>query len=323
MPLLADQILAKGLVQHKATDRAIQDAIRAAHAFDMDGDFGAAADQLRSSRPSSFRNVLPLCRLPYESCWFEVSQRVRSGFVNGTTHWTQDPAALDRVGVLVNEARDAPGQWELTLFWSFVDGRLSMSHFDSLISFEDTPRFVGVHPPAPRSVLETRYRGKELDAADSLFSRMAMRPGRFSARAFEQAPLGSPMYRTLFELADNDWGGECTFWMAAVALLNARNVVDREEVDNAERNRRRLRAGSKRPPLLSYTRCLISARLRERMAEAGANGGGEAAVRAHFVRGHLKARETGIFWWSPFIRGDKRLGFVRKEYEVEGAPPGP
>ena len=323
MPLLADQVLAKGITRDPVSNRVITDAIRGAHVFDMDGDFGAAADQLRTSRPSSFRNVIPLCRLPYETCWFEVGQQFRSSFVNGATYRTQDPASVDRVGVLVNEMAGFPGVWEMSLFWSFVDGRVSMSYFDAVVSFEDTPSIRPTHHVMPRSVLAARYAGKELDAAESLFSRMDLKPGRFAGKTFERVHPWSPLYRNLFEHADNDWAGETTFWMAAAALLNARNVIDREEVDNAERNRRRLRSGSKRPPLLSHTRCMISARLKERMAEADAYGEGEASVRAHFVRGHLKARETGIFWWSPFIRGNKRLGFVQKSYEFEGAPAGP
>ena len=60
---------------------------------------------------------------------------------------------------------------------------------------------------------------------------------------------------------------------------------------------------------------MIAPRLRERLAE-GAAECGQADARAHFVRGQFKCRRTGIFWWTPFIRGDKALGFVSKGYEV-------
>jgi hypothetical protein len=39
-------------------------------------------------------------------------------------------------------------------------------------------------------------------------------------------------------------------------------------------------------------------------------------IQAHPVRGHWKLRSTGLFWWSPFIRG---TGSVRsKPYLVRG-----
>jgi hypothetical protein len=39
-------------------------------------------------------------------------------------------------------------------------------------------------------------------------------------------------------------------------------------------------------------------------------------LRAHFVRGHFKARKSGVFWWSPHARGDLSRGMVAKDYEV-------
>ena len=41
-------------------------------------------------------------------------------------------------------------------------------------------------------------------------------------------------------------------------------------------------------------------------------------VEAHLVRGHFKRRQSGVYWWSPFIRGTGELKH-RKAYIVEGA----
>lgn len=43
-----------------------------------------------------------------------------------------------------------------------------------------------------------------------------------------------------------------------------------------------------------------------------------ADVDAHLVRGHFKRRQSGVYWWSPFIRGTGELKH-RKAYIVEGA----
>ena len=37
----------------------------------------------------------------------------------------------------------------------------------------------------------------------------------------------------------------------------------------------------------------------------------------HTVRGHFKQRKTGLFWWSPFIRGHIENGAVDKDYRVK------
>lgn len=45
-----------------------------------------------------------------------------------------------------------------------------------------------------------------------------------------------------------------------------------------------------------------------------------AARRATYVRGHLKVRKTGTYWWNPFIRDAKNaltIGMVDKTYDVK------
>lgn len=50
---------------------------------------------------------------------------------------------------------------------------------------------------------------------------------------------------------------------------------------------------------------------------ADASGISREAARQHLVRGHFKIRRTGVYWWSPFLRGDGTRGTVKRvEYEV-------
>ena len=32
-----------------------------------------------------------------------------------------------------------------------------------------------------------------------------------------------------------------------------------------------------------------------------------AGVSAHTVRGHFKKTKTGVFWWTPFVRGSGKV----------------
>jgi hypothetical protein len=106
-----------------------------------------------------------------------------------------------------------------------------------------------------------------------------------------------------------DWGG-ARFLLAVLALLNSKNVVD---LSSGQRGRN-AKPGKK--PLLSYTICKIN--MRRRLGTEGDHLSSSGACRAHFVRGHFKMRRSGVYWWSPFIRGDKSLGFVSKSYRAVG-----
>jgi hypothetical protein len=44
-----------------------------------------------------------------------------------------------------------------------------------------------------------------------------------------------------------------------------------------------------------------------------------ADVEAHLVRGHFKRRNSGVYWWNPFIRGTGEVK-QRKAYIMEGVP---
>jgi hypothetical protein len=40
-------------------------------------------------------------------------------------------------------------------------------------------------------------------------------------------------------------------------------------------------------------------------------------IRAHLVRGHFKIRQSGIYWWSPHVRGKAALGMIHSNYRVK------
>lgn len=111
-----------------------------------------------------------------------------------------------------------------------------------------------------------------------------------------------------------DIQGEGMILQCLLCMLNSRNVVQHETVDLSRLNRARRKRG--KSPLLDYTRTTISlSRSMHRIGEA--RGMSREASRAHLVRGHFKIRRTGVFWWSPFVRGDAAKGEIRREeYEV-------
>ena len=316
MPLLADFALtARDIITTDEDWNLFREHMREAHVFEIDADFAAAADQLKESNPSAFARVLPLCRLPYDACWFEVRHHDRLSFVRGVVRPT-DGGQVDRVGVLMQ--RLAPGdQIMMHLVWRFTSGGVSMSDFAMVFNFDENPTFGGKPKPSEREALSKLYAGAELDASEDIDRRVFPVPSSYHSAQFE-GPGSQGYVERRIGVALGDWSGEWMFWLAVVALLNSRNAVATEAVDVTRENARRRRIRSGRPDLLSYTRCIIAPRLRDRLREADAARAAPAAVRAHFVRGHFKARKTGLFWWSPFLRGDVKSGLVMKEYEVRG-----
>jgi hypothetical protein len=111
-----------------------------------------------------------------------------------------------------------------------------------------------------------------------------------------------------------DVQGEGMILETLLVMLNSKNVVQHAAVDLSRLNKARNKRG--KAPLLDYTKTTI-ALSRARLRAAAASGLSHEAARAHMVRGHFKIRRTGVFWWSPFVRGDRSHGEVKRlEYDV-------
>jgi hypothetical protein len=297
------------------------DDIHSAHRFTLDKDFAAAADELKFTNMAAFEKALPLCKLPFDRCWFETAQQYRDSFINGE-RFPEHQETIKRVGVLLENRKDADG-WIMNLAWCTEDGRAFLSTRAMSIDFGAPVERQAIHASANDYVdihgTPVSYQGEDLAA----YLRLEKRTSRFDATYYReyfasllQSQGGIAHKIRLDGFADKDWIGEAMFWMAALALLNSRNVVATESVDLTSLNKARRKR--KQPELLSYTTCKISLRLGARIARSQSGNEGRSPIRAHFVRGHFKVRKSGIFWWSPFLRGDKDVGMVMKDYEIIG-----
>jgi hypothetical protein len=107
--------------------------------------------------------------------------------------------------------------------------------------------------------------------------------------------------------------GNWVFATSFMIMLNARHALERTVEDLGRLNRRRLHA-SKRP-----LREFIVTRLdlsRGTTNRGIASGMSRDAARQHLVRGHFKTRKSGIYWWSPFVRGRSDQAVPRERYAV-------
>jgi hypothetical protein len=264
----------------------IQKQVLAAQKFNLAADFAGAADGLTDNIPELMR-IAPFCRVPYHLCWFEVAQQDRRHWVTAPTHFPTEQYAPARIGFLAEATNKELSAWRVYLMWSLKDiGKFGQFNMSALAVHWDMTK--------PMNKLEDPI-------------------------SFDWSPIDHTMHlqytdaeKHMHDLIRSDWAGEIRFFYAILGLLNARNVAETERVEYSRLNKHR--AKSKKFPLSTHT--LLKIRTAHRRSLIGSGNAGPAEIRAHFVRGHFKARRTGLFFWGPHMRGKLEHGYVAKDYQI-------
>lgn len=341
--MLADTILAE---RGKAIDRltgggvtALAEAIQKAGRFDVAPGVIVSAYAVRKNPITSQIRALSLCRLPFATTWFEWpgSDPVYDPFRENTvSDFTPAPA---RVGALV-ETDESRQRGTMTFAWSHrtaglnicplaatFDWRehpeevecverdlwrhqgLSEAQMDErmLAAFRDQPSVPSLKGASEDELLQERRRGGVVWSpimdgfAKLLIQQRGALPGP-----------GMPEWQAW----GGDLAGEPGSLRCVILLLNSRNATATEHVTPSDKlNRARLRSG--KPPLLDHRTIRIKLS-RAMSARAGSSGEtSREATRFHLVRGHSKIRKTGVYWWSPYGRGDPSRGTVSQSYRVD------
>jgi hypothetical protein len=291
----------------------LQDAQR----FDLASEVIRSAYTVVGSPIDAQLRALPLCRLPFTTTWFEWSGSALSQF------WAD--VGTDKVGVLIRTDENLQsGEMTFT-----TRHRRACSIVPINVAFD----WLGTSATSPDlSATRVKYESMtdqqwdEFIAANPL-ARISTREslqadtGRF---AFIQNSLMSnyllaagegPHLKNIVNAAMDGIQGLPQLVRAVVMLLNSRNMTAAEPRPVSEKlNKARAKSGKQ--PLLDHTH------IRIRLSRAMAARAGEAAdsrspTRLHLVRGHFKVRATGVYWWSPFARGDATTGAVRQTRKIK------
>lgn len=127
--------------------------------------------------------------------------------------------------------------------------------------------------------------------------------------------------REIAETVPEDLAGMAALPLFVFAFLNCKNIAI--EPTSGHRNCRPDRA--RKAAGLSWHRLVIVPSSLRNDGPIVRHGNGEPLVRAHLTRGHFKTytadrpllgQLVGTFWWSPHVRGSKKLGVVLKDYEL-------
>jgi hypothetical protein len=324
--MLCDDLVANGAPGSCMDISSILPVVARAQKFSLSAEFAAVADALSENYAGLVR-VFDRCRLPYPETWIECAHAERPNFRAAEMHAPLFQVQPRRIGFLCTATRDDLSAWKTHLFWSCA---LSNSAAALALQFDMTQPLNADVPPTDEQVKVTR--AKTSIVAPNLTDH----PGWIAADEFVRRamihhtdivlpdfgiPIASDLprdkydefYSMIFQLARSDWAGEAGYLLAVIGLLNARNATTAEAVDHSKLNHARIKRG--RPPLFEHRVLKITHRHMTRPPGSSSDNS-YAALRAHMVRGHFKARKTGIFFWHPHVRGDLNLGRIEKQYEI-------
>jgi hypothetical protein len=303
--MLCDEIVGEKYLPtlYDGLDKVIAKVAKA-QKFILSREFCVAADGLVENM-EELDKVVPFCMLPYPLMWVEFLHDDRPHWDPSGPHGARpvDPSrhqgSPSRVGFLLEQQDADPGIWTAHLFWrlrnipanvvegTFLNGSLMQLQFDC---------------------------NAEIEGEKHIFSAVRPYPAEFGFGLLTEMMATEPdIGRRLLEYAQEDWGGEYRFLVAILGLLNSRNVAETVKVDKEPENVKRRKHGKR--TLFSHNIIKVRPFI---VAGGKAQTGQHKDLRLHFVRGHFKHRKTGLFWWSMHARGDKAVGIVEKEYEVEG-----
>lgn len=140
------------------------------------------------------------------------------------------------------------------------------------------------------------------------------RPSGIFLRDTQESPRADDM-------ANFRQNAEVLGWMGLtlVLLLTAKNapLIVGESEDLERLNRQRGRAG--KPPLFSARPVRWNLTREERRAVQTStpfDANARARAMSHMVRGHVKVRKSGVFWWSPHFRSGEGAASDGRDYSV-------
>lgn len=318
----------------------IADAIEKAGRFVFDEKASRALAQLALTKPSRILLAKEFLRLPFDSIWIEYHDaerkalwRERGGEVN------EEHSQPVSTGLLIRADPDDPAIVHVWSAWSHESKpheRREPFHFSPLAVSIDLS-FERASDERVQHTIDLMHQNKE--AAFSRTSHLYLirnQPEEVASYArvlanAEVAPsdLISQKILGYLLMANGAVGGQATleavrdqwredvsqeipFVIAALLLLNCRNGVEREAVSFERLNKKRKKSG--KAPIRDHS----VIRLRVPRGAMGTGSRSYDRRSAHWVMGHPKVRKTGVFWWSPHVRGEAEGSVGRGTRIVKG-----
>jgi hypothetical protein len=251
---------------------------------------------------------LDLVRVPSERLWVEWAESPRLEALSDILEMQTKPTVSGgRAGVLVSS--DASGRaGTFRSFWSTLDDRV---HCAALIADFDLDR------PIRRwnSVAEV-FNGEsagvtvsEEPAFDALLSHIRFRFDPPWSDHYRSANLSNDQQSAVLCTALGSTAFIIPMLFGLFLLLAAKGGAQQRAVNCDRLNRIRRHSG--KTELLEHVEVSTSLGAQRTGDRTNFDANARLGRRLHHVRGHLARRGYSVFWRSPHLRGNARLGVVR------------
>jgi hypothetical protein len=251
---------------------------------------------------------LDLVHVPSESLWVEWAEAPRLEALSDMLEVEIKPAVPGgRAGVLINS--DASGRaGTIRSFWSTPDDRACcatlIADFDLNLPIRSWNSVANVFEGRAAGVTVS-----EEPAFDALLSHFRFRFDPAWLDRYRSANLSSDQQSAVLCTALGSTAFIIPMLFAAFLLLAAKGGARQSVVKLDRLNQIRRQAGKNE--LLEHVEVFTSLRAQRDDERTNIDANTRLGRRLHHVRGHLARRGYNVFWRSPHLRGNARLGVVR------------
>jgi len=271
-------------------------------------DMVRCATALAYAEGDRLSGCLDLLRVPSERLWVEWAEAPRQEVLCAIPALGMKPTALaGRAGVLIHS--DASGRTgHIRTFWSTPDDR---SYSAAMVTYFD------LDCPIRRATrIADTFNGESArvslpqePAIDALLSHIHFRFDPAWARYYRSGNLSVIQQKTLLRDALQSTAYDSPMLLALFLLMSAKDGAQQRVVNLERLNRGRRLAG--KAELLEHVEVRMNLQTQRGDSLSDLNAKTGIGRRLHHVRGHLTRRGHKIFWRSPHLRGNARLGILR------------
>lgn len=278
----------------------------------LSDELSRCATQLAFAEGDRLSACLDLIRVPAQSLWVEWADAPRREALRAIPSLeVTDEAPLRHGGALITAAADGRSG-HLRTFWSAHDERAYLSPFVTQFDLDRRPAAPSSRDPIWRG--ETRLHMEGEPAIEELLAHLRLHFDEDWAKYYHVRCRTEALRAAVLRDSLGGAAFDAPMLMALFLLLGARDLLPRQEIRHERLNRIRHQGG--RPPLLEHIE--LSAPLDRPTARGWVSTGEPLRLgpRLHHVRGHIVRRGASVFWRSPHLRGNARLGQVRSRTVV-------
>lgn len=242
----------------------------------------------------------PFTRLPYKICWFEFTNTFKDVSPEENVPKRAVLAIeikLDLIWVWVVNYMNAMAMWAVT----------PQSYYISIgKTLSEEPVFLAMVQQMNPSLLEDK---KTMENVEK--SNVFPMPLSEAIDPKTSLELGKDDQRDLYVLN------------SALVLLNCKNIETEDNLPPEKINKKRRKKGKQE--LFTYKTLQLKLPSTRDSAPDVNNSNTEEVKRIHLCRGHFKiftdenplfGKHTGVYWWQPHLRGEKKAGLVEKDYHI-------